>query len=144
MSSAVLTTVKTGSSYDRLSSIGISLQRDGTLQLDESKLDAAIATDSGSVTALLAGPANGQGVMTVMNDVAKMFTEYQSGLLPSKQTSLDKSATDWTLRAQQEQDRLKQYSDSLLKQFDAMNSTVSQNTSTMNYLTQLYGTTSSK
>ena len=142
MSNAVLSQVDTGTNYDRLSSIGISLQRDGTLQLNETKLAEALSKNPVAVTTLLAGPANGQGVMDAMHDVAKVFTEVGTGLLPNKQTSLDKNAKDWNLRTQQEQDRLKQYSDSLLKQFQAMNNSVNSNTSTMNYLSQLYGTSS--
>lgn len=139
MSNAVLTQVNTGTAYDRLSTIGISLQRDGTLQLDQTKLSTAISKDSLSVTKLLAGDSNGQGVMDVMNDVAHSFTQYQTGILQNKTSALDNSANDWKLRAQQEQDRLQQYQNTLLKQFQAMNDTVTSNTSTMNYLTQLYG-----
>lgn len=139
MSNAVLTQVNTGTQYDRLSTIGISLQRDGTLQLDQTKLSSAIAQDSLSVTKLLAGDAKGQGVMDVMNEVADAFTQYQTGILKNKSSALDDSANDWKLRAQQEQDRLQQYQNTLLKQFQAMNDTVTSNTSTMNYLTQLYG-----
>jgi len=143
MSNAVLTQVSTGTNYDRLSTIGISLQRDGTLQLNQTKLSEALTNDPTSVTKLLAGDSGGQGVMDVMNSVASAFTQHQTGILSGKTSSLDNNAKAWTLRAQQEQDRLQQYQDTLLKQFQAMNDTVTSSTSTMNYLTQLYGSSSS-
>ena len=143
MSDAVLTQVDTGTNYNNLSSIGISIQRDGTLSLDTTKLQGALTNDPTSVTALLAGPANGQGVMDIMQNLADSYGRSGDGLLANKQTSLDDNAKSWTVRLQQEQDRLTQYTDLLQKQFEAMNTSVSANTQTMNYLTQLYGTTGS-
>ena len=143
MSDAVLTQVDTGTNYTNLSTIGISIQRDGTLSLDATKLQNALTNDPTSVTTLLAGPANGQGVMDVMYNLADSYGRSGDGLLANKQTSLDDNAKSWTVRLQQEQDRLTQYTDLLQKQFEAMNTSVSANTQTMNYLTQLYGTTGS-
>jgi flagellar hook-associated protein 2 len=119
------------------------MQRDGTLSLDTAKLQNALTNDPSSVTAVLAGPANGQGVMDIMHDLADTYGRTGDGLLANKQTSLDDNAKSWTLRLQQEQDRLTQYTTLLQAQFQAMNTTVSADTQTMNYLTQLYGSTSS-
>jgi flagellar hook-associated protein 2 len=137
MSSAVLAEVSGGGTYKTLSSLGMSLTRDGKLSLDSTKLNKALTTDSASVAAVLAGPASGNGVMDVLSGVVENFTQ-ANGTLTARKESLETRAKSLRSSADREQTRLDRYADSLRKQFTAMDSTVAGNNAQLSYLQNLY------
>ncbi|HEY5959326.1 MAG TPA: flagellar filament capping protein FliD, partial [Polyangiaceae bacterium] len=137
MSSAIMTVVGTGSKYETLNSLGVNLNRDGTLAFDESKLTKALATDPDGVMKVLAGTASGDGVMDVMSHVVDLFNRTGDGLLTNKRTTLDGNVKRMQDRISSEQDRLDNYRAQLEKQFQAMDDAVTASNTTSAYLNKI-------
>ncbi|HVU01477.1 MAG TPA: flagellar filament capping protein FliD [Polyangiaceae bacterium] len=139
MSDAVLQTVSGAGTFQTLSSIGLSLNRDGTLSLDQTKLSDAVQKDSSGVSALLGGVGTGKGVMDVMTDLMDTFTKGSSGVLSVEKDQFDARAKSLDDSAAREQSRLDAYADQLRKQFTQMDSLVSGTNTDLSYLTKFFG-----
>jgi flagellar hook-associated protein 2 len=120
----LVTSPMTGASgaYTSLGSIGIAVQRGGTLALDETKLSRALAADPDAVTNLL-GASN--GILAKIDTETKAWSDPNTGLLDSR--------TD-AIRAQQRtiddqiaalERRLDAYDSQLRKQFATLETTMS-------------------
>jgi flagellar hook-associated protein 2 len=143
LSKAILTPVGSDANYKTLGSLGISLQRDGTLKLDQTKLSKAVASNSAAVLNVLAGVNGSKGAMDLLSDVSKSYGEAGDGILASQQTQLQAQVKNWNNQIQKEQVRLDNYTAMLQAQFTAMSKSISSSTAIANYLTQLYGSTTS-
>jgi flagellar hook-associated protein 2 len=141
--STTLQTVSGSAKYNTLASVGLSLQKDGTLALDTGKLSAALGSDPGAVTTLFAGNGSTAGVMSSLSNAIKVYNRTGTGLLVAHKTELQSRATGMTDRINREQDRLDAYQTQLQKQFTAMDTSVTSNNSDLNYLVQLYSNGSS-
>jgi len=142
MGNTVMSIIDTGSAYSTLYSIGVSLDKTGKLVLDQDKLTTAMNADAESVNRVLAGTTNGDGVMDLLSDVVDLFTDGIDGLLSNKVTSLENQAKRLDTQVDEQQDRLDKYREQLEEQFSAMDTAVSSSYATMDYLTQLYGSSS--
>jgi flagellar hook-associated protein 2 len=136
LSNAVLTQVKDSGTYGTLGSLGVSLNKDGSLSLDSTKLSTAVSKDPASVAAVLAGPSGGKGIMDIIGDLADSITS-SKGLLSVREDSLSSRAKLLRDQATREQDRLDHYAESLRKQFTQMDSTVANYNSQAQYIAQL-------
>ena len=137
LSDTLQTVLGTGT-YNTLNSVGLSLQKDGTLALDSSKLEAAVNADPNSVTTLFAGNGSTTGVMSTLSKAIAMYNQTGTGLLQTHEKDLQSQITDFTDRINTEQDRLDAYQTLLQKQFTQMDTTVTSNNSDLSYLVQLY------
>ena len=135
--SSTLQTVSGSSKYNTLGSVGLSLQKDGTLALDSSKLEAALSADSASVSTLFAGNSSATGVMTSLSKAIAAYNQTGTGLLTQHTSNLQARITGYTDHINREQDRLTQYQTLLQKQFTQMDTTVTSNNSDLNYLLSL-------
>jgi flagellar hook-associated protein 2 len=142
--STALQTANGAGKYNTLGAVGLSLQRDGKLALDTTKLNAAVSADPGAVSALFAGNSSTSttGVMASLTKAIKAFTQTGTGLLAQQQTNLQSRAKTMGDRVDREQDRLDRYQALLQKQFSAMDTNVTSNNSDMSYLSKLYSPTS--
>ena len=137
--STALQTVNGAGKYSTLGSVGLSLQRDGKLALDTTKLNAAVTADASAVGALFAGTSSSStGVMGALSKTIKAFTQTGTGLLAQHQTDLQSRVKTMGARVDREQDRLDRYQALLQKQFSAMDTNVTSNNSDMSYLSKLY------
>ncbi|MCA8297461.1 flagellar filament capping protein FliD [Burkholderia sp. AU30198] len=127
--------VKSGSSTITLSSIGITLQADGTLQTDSTKLNTALQSNPASVAALF-NSTNGVGAQ--MSTAINNFTK-TGGLIDLRTSALN---ADLKSIAQQ-QTTLSNYATQLTNQYQAQFTALNTLMATMNnnsqYLTQLFG-----
>jgi flagellar hook-associated protein 2 len=137
MSNVALSVVSGAGKFETLGSIGLSLGKDGKMSLDSAKLTAAIGSDAGSVSAVLAGVGSGNGVMDIVRDMVTGFTEPGKGLLEMREESLEGRAKALDDRVSREQERLDRYAEMLRKQFTAMDGVVAGNYSTLDYLTRI-------
>ncbi|MCP9340783.1 flagellar filament capping protein FliD [Stutzerimonas xanthomarina] len=108
--------------FRALSDIGVTTQRDGTLKVDSTKLDKALADSFEDIAGLFTGEA---GLATRLSDKLKPYTE-TGGVLQQRHeamtgtiSSIDKQKEDLTRRITSLQDRL-------YKQFNAMDLLVGQ------------------
>lgn len=115
-----------------LASIGITRQLDGSLELDESKLQEALQADSSSVSSIFGAE---DGVATRLFDSIEARLETNAGL-ESRNASLQKEIT----RIQDDKDaldaRMAVIEERYRKQFTAMDTLLASLTSTSNYLAQ--------
>lgn len=130
---------QTGSGkYTTLGSIGLSLQRDGKLALDQTKLSTALNADPAAVSTLFAGGNTSTGVMSTLSKAIKSYSQTGTGLLSMHQADLQSRVKTMTTRMDREQDRLDRYQALLQKTFTAMDTTVTKNNNDVGYLTRLY------
>jgi flagellar hook-associated protein 2 len=125
--------------FATLGQIGISQTRDGTLQLDQSKLSDALTQDPGDVEKLLGrgtGATTG-GVMAALHDLADAMTLAGSGTLALRKQSFDDQAKKLDDDATAEQNRLNDYADQLRAQFTAMDTTVAANQAILSQLSKM-------
>jgi len=140
LSDTILDTVSTGTNYQTLGSLGINLQKDGTLSLDNATLTKAVTSDSASVISVLAGAGTGKGVMDLMSSVAQSFDEAGSGILAKKVETLTGQVKVWNANVDSEQARIDNYTTLLQKQFTAMTNSISASKSMGDYLSAIFGT----
>jgi flagellar hook-associated protein 2 len=139
MSDTIMSVAGNDAKYQTLSSLGVSLNRDGTLAFDDTKLTKALSTSPTAVTKILAGTSSSDGVMDVMSHLVDTFTRSGDGLLVNKRTTLDAAAKRLLTQADSEQSRLDDYRAKLERQFQAMDDAMTAANSTSAYLTALAG-----
>ncbi|MFO0565977.1 MAG: flagellar filament capping protein FliD [Polyangiaceae bacterium] len=137
LSTAALTSVAGSGTYQTLGSIGISLAKDGTMSLDGSKLDKALAADASSVAQVLAGVSGDDGAMDVLKSTVEGFTTTGTGLVDARKEVLEARAKALDDRVAAEQKRLDWYQEMLRKQFSQMDQLVSGSNAQTAYLTAL-------
>jgi flagellar hook-associated protein 2 len=123
LSNALSQTVGTGK-FQTLRSIGIKLNNNGTLQLDSTKLEAALAEDPDAVTRVIAG--DDKNVKGFADNLSAMATNMLSatGSLQARKDGLASRQKQLTDRAAIEQTRLDRMEETLRKQFTAMDQAV--------------------
>ena len=136
LSSLAGSTVAGATTYTRLSDIGVSTSRDGSLSLDATKLSAAITADPAAVKALLGIGANattGIGrMLTAMRDSAVGT----SGALTLSKASYGRAATALARQQAKLDTDMDVLSDRLTKSFSAMDRQVATIKASQAYITQ--------
>ncbi len=120
-----------------LSSVGIRLNSNGTLRIDETELSDALAADSSRVASVLAGDDTQDGIMDMMRDMVDGFTQSGTGLLATKQETLQDRADAINARIEREEARLEVQAELLRRQFTSMDQTVSANHATLDYIVRM-------
>jgi flagellar hook-associated protein 2 len=121
------------SSVRSLADLGIKTQGDGTLTLDQARLQKAISTDSGAVDALFKQAT--VGVSDKIKTLVDTYTNSTNGILVSKSKSYDQSIKQLDGQISSLQLRVDAYRTKLVSQFSAMEKIVSGFKSIGNYLT---------
>ena len=122
----------TGGAYTNLTQLGVSFQKDGSLQLDSVKLNAALAANVGGVAALAA--AMGNAVKTATFDILG-----KSGPISNETGGINQSIKDIGSRRIDIQSRLDATQARYQAQFSALDTLLSSMTSTSTFLTQQLG-----
>lgn len=123
-------TVAGGSSaYQRLSDIGVSVARDGTMSLDTTKLSAAVSSDFTGVANLVAKV--GDSYNKTLEGIVGT-----TGSLVSATTGVTRMIKDLTNRQNVLSDRLTRIEANYRKQFTALDTLVASMNKTSTYLTQ--------
>lgn len=118
-----------------LADLGITTQKDGTLKIDDKKLDAVLAADFDAVGQFFTGD---KGLMSRMDGRISGFTG-KDGIIGSRQQSLDATRSDITKQKEKLTARAGQIEARLLKQFNAMDALVGQLNTTSQQLLQSLG-----
>jgi flagellar hook-associated protein 2 len=145
MSDTLFASIGGTGKYQTLADIGVSLNEDGTLALDQSKLSGAMTADPASVAKILAGTgtsggSGSTGVMGAVSSMVSRYTEAGDGILSTKLQSMQSEVTSLNDDTTAEQDRLNAYADQLRAQFTAMDTAVSGFKNDQSYLTRLFST----
>lgn len=124
--SATLTQATGTGKFQTMRSIGVELNNNGTLKLNKTALDAALAEDPGAVTRVLAG--DDEGVAGLADMLADVTTEMLSaqGLITTRKDALQARQKQLTDQTDVEQRRLDRMETLLRKQFNMMDQLVTQ------------------
>ncbi|MEY2936628.1 MAG: hypothetical protein RL033_7377 [Pseudomonadota bacterium] len=126
-------TIGTGK-FQTLRSIGIELNNNGTLKLNSTKLDEALAQDPDSVSKVLAGDDSGmKGIADLMVSATTDLLS-ANGAISAKKDGLAARQKLLTDRLDLEQKRLDRMEEQLRKQFTQMDGTVAANNAQLNFL----------
>lgn len=123
------------SSYNSLAMIGISIDKDGVMSLDSTKLNSALSANLSSVSDVF---SSSDGVATRLNSRLTGYLQ-SGGSLDTQQTSLGKQLKSLSTKRADVQLRLDNLQKGLQKQFIAMDLAVGQLKSTASFLTQRFG-----
>ena len=129
---SILNTPATTGSYSVLSQIGLSIQKDGSMQVDSDVLTAALETNPADVAQLLA--ADGDGFANRLSTLSDNWIS-SSGLLNSRTEGLNDRISDITDQQLNIERRLTQVEARYRAQFSALDTLVSQFQNTSAFLT---------
>ncbi|WP_226346446.1 flagellar filament capping protein FliD [Agilicoccus flavus] len=121
-------TAFTGSSTALPSTLGISIERDGTLKFDKTKFVANYKSDPDSVT-----KAAGE-IATKVGEVSKQATSAADGTLTMRIQAEQASVKDYTAQITRFEDRMSLREETLKQQFSAMESLLSKMQAQGNWL----------
>jgi len=132
-------------SYQTLADAGITLQSDGTLAVDTTKLDAAFTNSPTTVESLFARGALSStgGAMATLRDLANSFSAPTTGLIAVESQGFTEQSNQLNQSITSEQAHITQYQQNLQAEFDAMETSYSANQTIMNELNQMSGSSSS-
>ncbi|MEP6764141.1 MAG: flagellar filament capping protein FliD [Gemmatimonadaceae bacterium] len=131
LTDSLRTKVATNATYSTLSVTGLSLNKFGTLDIDESKFKFAIDSKSSEVEALFGFAGVGQAVVGATDN----STRFGTGIVSSQITSLDDSVRRLKLRADQATSRLDLMRQNLVSQYTQMETALATLKAQGSYLT---------
>ncbi len=114
--------VATGA-YRTLADVGVKLQNDGTLTIDSTVLNKALANDPASVDAIFSTAST--GIAAKVSDLSRSFTDPIDGQLVQRQQSLSKTIKDLQTSNVRLQGYVDNYKLQLQRQFATMESLIS-------------------
>jgi flagellar hook-associated protein 2 len=121
--------------FDSLASVGITLDKDGKMQLDQTKLTAAFTKDPQSVKSLFTDDKH--GVAKKLSDTLENLAGAHDSVLSARADSLTKTIEGNNDRISQMSDRLDKQRQSMLADFNNLETTVSKLKNNLNALASL-------
>lgn len=135
--SALQSNVRTEFGIKRLSDAGITFTRDGLINLDQKKLDAAISENYNAVSQLFTGyypnepdPETGEilksdGIMTTLNNTLQLILKSPDGVLSSRKKGLQSNIDQIDRQIAQRMRLIEQKERNLKDKFSRLESTIS-------------------
>ncbi len=118
-----------------LADLGITTQQDGTLKIDDTKLDTALKGNFDAVANLFTGD---EGLMSRLDSKIVGYTQ-TGGIIQQRQKALESTRTDITKQRENLDRRVESMQTRLLAQFNAMESLVGQLNGTSSQLESALG-----
>lgn len=136
LQSVLSSAVESGGSLHILGELGISTQKDGTLLLNNSKLESNIATKFEDTVKLLAGDGVSDGVMKKFNTLLLDMTSTSSGMYADKKSRYDRAVKSLDLQIANKETLMTKIESRIRAQYNAMELLVSNLNAQGDYLTQ--------
>ena len=136
----IFNTPATGGTLTALTQVGIAFQKDGSLSLDSSKLDSAIAADFSDVKNLF---SSSSGYATRLEAWAKS-TLAAGGLIDTRTQSLNKNVKNYNEEIDKLENRMSALEKKYIKEYTNLNLLLSSMNNTSTYLTQQLNSSSNK
>ena len=130
----VLGQVGGAGAFATLADIGIELQRDGTLQVNESLFDRALASDPGAIDRLFSAPDT--GVAASLAALVDRYNAPETGILVTRREGLEETVQRMNDDIARKTESLEIYRQTLIRQFTALEETVSRFDSIARFLDQ--------
>jgi flagellar hook-associated protein 2 len=138
LSSTLTKTIGSGA-QNSLASIGIQLNNDGTLRLDQTKLGKALTADPKAVSTLLSGDdaTSTKGMMDTFRELAEAITDPSKGEVASRSDGLRSQSRRYADSLARENDRMAKLEQRLRTTFTQMDSSVAASNATLSSLQKL-------
>ena len=136
MQSLLTTVVDSSGSLSSMSQLGITTQRDGTLNLNNSMLDKALENNFDDISKLLAGEDETDGVMKRFNFALLDLTSTSSGMYAAKKDRYDSAVRRIDLDILRMEPLLAKKEETMRARFGAMELLISGMNSQSDFLTQ--------
>lgn len=111
-----------GGTISLLSQLGVSTQTDGTLKVDDDKLEAALETNASSVEGFFTGTG---GLLSRMSSSIDLYVK-TDGLLDQREDSLNDTLSDLAAQQTKLDTRMDKYQTTMYAKYNAMDSLVAQ------------------
>lgn len=122
--------------FTSFSQLGLETQKDGTIEVNDTTLTAAINNNLDSVASLLAGENGAEGLATQFKNYLYSMTNSGSGMLQGRKQSINNNIERIDNQITKMEARLEQRQKTLESQFSAMETLVSGLNAQSTYLTQ--------
>lgn len=129
--------VDNGGTFKVLSDVGVTLQLDGTLQIDDDKLDEAVTSNLGALTQFFAGGGTTDGIADQLDTMVGKMTSAQ-GLIGSATDSINESISQLDDQYTRTQQQIAATMTMYRTQFSQLDTMIAQMNSTSSYLTQQF------
>ena len=130
------TQVEGNNNYSALSQLGLSTNRDGTINFDEAAMSGALESDFEEVARLVAGDDEVEGVFKQYRSYLNSMTNSTTGLYAGKQEYIERTIDRIDDDIVAMEARLEKREQMFLDKFSALEQMVSQMNSQSEYLTQ--------
>jgi flagellar hook-associated protein 2 len=129
--------VVSGGEFSALSDIGVDLTIDGTLEVDDEKLDAAVADNLGALTDFFSGTGESEGLAGQLDaTLGKMLGD--SGTIENATSGLEDRIEGLGERYLRTEERIESTIARYREQFSKLDSMIAEMNSTSSYLTQQF------
>lgn len=130
-----LQSITKGGGLSSLSEIGVSFQRDGTLQFSSDKLNTALSDPTKNVKSLLIGTDGTSGIANKIDNLLSTFLD-SDGTLTARTDGLNSQVTLYEKRKAELEVRMSSIEARLRKQYNALDTLIASMNQTSSYLTQ--------
>lgn len=137
LQSILTNSVNVSGSFHVLSDVGITTNKNGTLNLSSSKLDTALKNDSEGMVKLLAGEDTTDGVMKKFNSYLVDITSGTKGMYADKKNRYTTRVSRLDSQIAQKEMLMEKFEKTMRTRFNAMEQLVSSLNAQGSYLTQV-------
>jgi len=120
--------------YTSVGDIGFKTERDGTVTVEDAKLDAALSSNYTAVKNLFVNQTSSVGVAQLVNVAVDTLDDIQSGALTLRKTGLTNQISDLTDEIARKEDLIAQYEERLRRQYAALDGLLGQLQSQISFL----------
>jgi len=106
--------------YTSVGEVGFKTERDGTVTIDEAKLDAALSSNYSAVKSLFINQTGSTGVAQLMTNAVDALDDIEAGAVTLRKESLTDQISDLTDDIAKKEDLLSQYEERLRRQYAAL------------------------
>jgi flagellar hook-associated protein 2 len=117
---ALSSTVSGVTTYKSVGEVGFKTERDGTITVDDAKLDAALSSNYSAVKNLFVNQTGSTGVAQLVTNAVDALDNVASGVLPLRKASITNRISDLTDEIARKEDSLSQYEARLRGQYAAL------------------------
>ncbi len=118
--SALSSTVTGAASLSTVGTIGFKTDREGTITIEDAKLDTALSANYSNVRNLFINQTGSAGIAQLLNSAVDGLTNVSSGQLTLRKNSLTKQITDLSADILRKEDAVAKYEDRLKAQYAAL------------------------
>jgi len=120
--------------YTSVGDIGFKTERDGTVTVEDAKLDAALSSNYTAVRNLFINQTSSVGVAQLINVAVDTLDDIESGALTLRKDGLTDQISDLTDEIARKEDLIAQYEERLRRQYAALDGLLGQLQSQISFL----------